>query len=203
MQKLNKQAIRLFSYLMRKTLVPIFSFPGGKLAFDKVDACLASLAKEYGELGEQRLVDFCICQVYTMYKFGEEYIPKWRLSHSFGDKALERFIKRKQGQKFFEDRWLKEYGLNRELLCEYIEDRSEHPYFKFIYPEYEEATKRRLLSSELGYYICGVSTLMWTPFSLSCQQCANAEKCEVRTQRIYPEIYRIRVAEHRKEADRE
>lgn len=201
MQKLNKQAIRLFCFLMRKTLMPTFNFPGGRLASDKVDTCLKSLTNEYGEVGLERLVDFCICQVYTIHNYGVDYIPKWKLSHSLGDRALERFTTRKQGQKFFEDRWLKEYGLSRHLLCEYIEDRSEHPYFKFINPQYEEVTKRRLLSSELGYYICGISTLMWTPFSPSCTACENAEKCEIRTQKLYPEIYRIRVAEHRKEAE--
>ena len=62
----------------------------------------------------------------------------------------------------------------------------------------EETTKRRLLSTEAGYLVCALSTLMWTPFSPSCSKCAKAEPCRRRTQARYPELYRIRCEAWRK-----
>ena len=65
-------------------------------------------------------------------------------------------------------------------------------------PEYEETTKRRQHSTEAGYLVCALSTLMWTPFSPSCSKCAKAEPCRRRTQARYPELYRIRCEAWRK-----
>ena len=63
-----------------------------------------------------------------------------------------------------------EFGLSRHDLARAVEDRRSHPFGRFIYPEYEETTKRRLLSTEAGYLVCALSTLMWTPFSPSCSK---------------------------------
>ena len=100
--------------------------------------------------------------------------------------------------RYREDRWLKSFGLSRHDLARAVEDRRSHPFGRFIYPEYEETTKRRLLSTEAGYLVCALSTLMWTPFSPSCSKCAKAEPCRRRTQARYPELYRIRCEAWRK-----
>ena len=83
----------------------------------------------------------------------------------------------------------------RARLLALIADRRKHPLYKFIFPQYEESTKSRALNTDVGYYICGQSTLLWTPFSVSCQQCAKAEACKQRTRQAYPELYRIRTEE--------
>lgn len=67
--------------------------------------------------------------------------------------------------------------------------------YLFVAPHWEEQTKSRLLSTEVGYYICGSSTLLWSPFSESCGKCTYAEKCRERTAKLYPELLRIRLAE--------
>lgn len=195
MQSKSKLTSRLFVLLMRLTVQPTFAMPGGRVAERQIDDALDYLTKHYGEVGLERIVDYCVCQVYMISQFGTDYQPKWKLSHSFGAKALTRFVTRKPGQKYYEDRWLAGFKLTREELLHHIEDRSVHPLFKFIYPEYEDATKRRALSSMVGYYICGVSTLLWTPFSDACQSCTKSEICKIRTQKLYSEIYRLRVAE--------
>lgn len=199
MQERSKQLSRLFTMLMQLTVEASFSMPGGRMAEKRIDDTLEYLDKHYGEVGLERIVDYCVCQVHRVSQFGEEYLPNWKLSHSFGETALVRFVTRKQGQKYYEDRWLDGFKLIREKLLGYIEDRSIHPLYRFIYPEYEEHTKCRALSSEVGYYICGVSTLLWTPFSAACRACTKSEACKARTQHIYPELYRIRVAEHERE----
>ena len=195
MQEKSKCISRLFVLLVRQTVRPTFVMPGGRLAEKQVDDALDYLTKHYCEVGLERIVDYCVCQVYRVSAFGADYLPKWKVSHSFGVKALTRFVTRKPGQKYYEDRWLAGFKLTREDLLREIEDRGVHPLFRFIYPDYEDATKRRALSSEVGYYICGVSTLLWTPFSPVCRACAKAVKCQSRTQKLYPEIYRLRVAE--------
>lgn len=196
MQEKSKQISRLFVLLVRLTVQSTFIMPGGRLAEKQIDDALDYLSKHYGEVGLERIVDYCVCQVYRISEFGADYLTKWKVSHSFGNKATTRFITRKPGQKYYEDKWLADFRLTREDLLSEIQERSTHPLFKFIYPDYEDATKRRALSSVVGYYICGASTLLWTPFSKVCRSCLKSEACKVRTQKLYPEIYRLRVAEY-------
>lgn len=196
MQENCKLASRLFTVLMRRSVFPAFAFPGGKVAERRMDACLNYLAAHYGMVGLERIVDFCVCQVYAVSRFTPEYLLKWKLSHSFGERACVRFVTRKPGQKYYEDRWLKGYGLDREQLQNMIEDRSVHPFYRFIYPSWEDHTKRRAVSTEAGYFICAASTLLWTPFSPVCGLCSLSESCQTRTRHLYPELYRIRIAEY-------
>ena len=195
MQEKSKLISRLFVLLVRLSVQSTFAMPGGRLAEKQIDDALDYLTKHYGEVGLERIVDYCVCQVRQISEYGADYLPKWKLPHSFGRKALTRFVTRKPGQKYYEDRWLANFNLTREDLLREIEDRSVHPLFRFIYPDYEDSTKRRALSTEVGYYICGVSTLLWTPFSSVCRSCVKSKACKVRTQKLYPEIYRLRVAE--------
>lgn len=178
--------------LMKQTGWADFNFPGGGLAEKAVKACFASLKKEYGEVSRERLVDFCVCQGYAMSGYGEEYHRRWKVTHSFGEKAVLRYGGSNKGRVYYENLWLKESGLSREGLAECITDRSLHPFSRFIYPEYEEHTKMRLLSTEAGYVICGLSTLLWTPFSPACLKCRLSGNCRKRTEKNFPELYRIR-----------
>ncbi len=134
MQSNSKLMSRLFTVLMRRTVLPGFVFPGGKVAERRVDACLEYLSLTFGTVGLERIVDFCICQVYAVSRFTPDYLLKWKLSHSFGERACVRFVTRKPGQKYYEDRWLKEHSLTREYLLGLIEDRQVHPYYRFINP---------------------------------------------------------------------
>lgn len=192
----------IFTLLMRKTVSVNFSFPGGGIAKKSVETCVNTLSRQYGEFGSERIIDFCICQVHTICNYGAEYLPRWQVSHSFGKKALERFEGNSK-RIYFQDVWLKSHKLWREKLYGVAKSRGEHPYSIFIFPEYEERTKRRMLSTDIGYYICGVSTLLWTPFSKACKECKNAQKCKARTEALYPEICRIRIESYGKGCDYE
>nr|DAP23305.1 MAG TPA: hypothetical protein [Caudoviricetes sp.] len=121
--------------------------------------------------------------------------------HSFGRKALERFARNTSTHRYWEDRWLKEHGLSRGGLLHEVRDRSQHPLAKFLYPEYEDATKCRRIGTEAGLYVCSLSTLLWTPLSPVCRECTMAEKCREMTCERYPELYRLRV-EHGKQGGR-
>jgi hypothetical protein len=175
-------AIRIFSFLMQKTVSPAFSFPGGKLDSDRVFACVDTLP-------EERIVDYCVCQIYAVSRFGADYLRKWNASHSFGQKAVKRF--EENHAQYHEDKWLQRYGLSRNGLLVLFPGK--HPLQKFIFPGYEEITKRRMQNTEVGFYICLVSTLLWTPFSPACIKCRYSEKCRKITKQKYPGLFRLRV----------
>lgn len=184
----NDNSRRLFTRLVRATLWPDFVFPAGGRAGRVLSVCFDRLAP----VSAERLADFCICQVHAISGFGGDYRRRWDVSHSFGDKAVNRYLQAGRQSRYYEERWLKRFSLSREELAASVEDRSRHPFARFVYPEYEETTKRRLLSTEAGYAVCGMSTLLWTPFSPACLRCAHADRCRRRTASLYHELYRIR-----------
>lgn len=190
----NNLTVRIFSTLMKATVFPAFSFPGGGVAKRSVSSCLDSLEVLCkGEVSRERLVDFCICQIYAIHGFGIEYLKKWNVNHSFGNKALLRFSMNNSRKRYYEDMWLAKKNLSRQGLLETFRDKKEHPLVKFIFPEYEEGTKGRLHNTEAGFYICQLSTLLYTPFSSLCRNCKYAEECISILQEKYPELFRIRI----------
>lgn len=189
----NDKCRRVFTLLMHETGWEDFSFPGGGLSERAVSVCLARLEQQCGGLNEERLVDFCVCQGYALSGYGVAYHYRWKVSHSFGKKAISRFFESHAGRRYYENRWLKENGVSRCALQAGITDRSTHPFRRFIYPEYEDHTKLRLLSTDAGFAVCGLSTLLWTPFSPACQKCLHSESCRRRTEKCFPELYRLRL----------
>lgn len=188
----SRFATEVFTYLMRR-MYPEFIFPGGGAARKCVDTCVKKLQERYMSLGTDRIVEFCICQVHAISRFGEDYMRRWRVSHSFGGKALERYTTQTDAHRYYQDRWLEEHNLSRQTLQAYFGSRSQHPLEKFIYPEYEEFTKRRLLGTAAGFYICQMSTLLWTPLSSACSECPFSDACRDMTSRRYHELYRLRI----------
>lgn len=188
----------VFTFLMRKAVDSGFRFPGGGVAQRTVASCMQRLDEGTGKLSRERVVDFCICQAYAITFYDHEYLRRWKPSHSFGSKALERFTGNTRARRYYEDIWLRKHTLTREGLVDMIRDRSRHPLSKFIYPQYEDATKARKAGTEAGLYICSVSTLMWTPFSPVCSDCSMAPACQHMTRELYPELCRIREEENGK-----
>lgn len=191
-EKSNKDIIQVFTIIMRHTVSPEFTFPGGGIAARYIANCTEQLEKEYSQLSRERIVDYCVCQIYAISRFSKEYMARWKVSHSFGEKAFVRFKGSKQVYKYYEDRWLHANGLSRRSLVESIQDKSKHPLYKYVYPDHEDRTKARACGTDSGYYICGISTLLWTPFSPICRKCIKANKCKERTKMMYPELYRLR-----------
>ena len=196
----NRWVGRLFTLLVCRTLDEGFRFPGGELARRAVDGCMETLSGGAEAPAREKVVDFCICQVYTL-TFDAKMLRGWAPAHSFGKKALERFARNTPAHRYWEDRWLERHGLSRGGLLHEVRDRSLHPLAKFLYPEYEDTTKRRRIGTEAGLYVCCLSTLLWTPLSPVCQECAMAGKCREMTRERYPELYRLRV-EHGKQGGR-
>ena len=196
----TRVTVSLFETLVRRLIDASFRFPGGESGRRTVAACLELLRTHSGgELSDERIADFCICQVHAISRFDGNYLScRWMPSHSFGPKARERFAATTPVRRYHEDRWLQQAGLNRTALPLLLKDRREHPLWQFLDPAYEEATKQRAVNTPVGYYVCGISTLLWNPFSDACRTCSRAELCRKRTAARYPELYRLR----REEAER-
>lgn len=191
--------VRIFSFLVRKTIDKSFVFPGGGAARRTMTAFIASM-EDTGrqEFSVGRITDYCICQVHALSMYDAALFSRWTAAHSFGQRAVERFAGNTRAKRYFEDQFLREFALSREWLSDEFRDRSLHPLMKFVYPEYEEITKRRLHNTEAGFYICQVSTLLWTPFSNACRSCKNNMRCRSVTMWKHPELYRIRILESAK-----
>ena len=202
MQK-SKSVIRLFTLLMRKTVNTQFNLPGGTLPGKIVDKWLVGFENRYGNASATRLADYCICQVYHIHRAAEQYLPKWKISHSFGDKAMLRFAASDSLRYHKENCWLHEHNLTREKLATYLQDAGKHPLQDFIHPQYDEQTKRRKLSTQVGFYFCCCSTTLWTPFSKACSECTFARKCVERLKQFQPELYRLRSEKFKNEPKNE
>ena len=116
-----KCTVRVFTVLMRQ-LSPRFSFPKGGVAAKTVSSCLDSLEAAYSVgLSPERIVDYCVCQVYAASRYDKGYVTgKWNITHSFGKKALERFKETGKAKKYYEDKWLRECALSRSMLLSLI-----------------------------------------------------------------------------------
>ena len=197
-EKKIKDFVQVFTIIMRHAVSPEFTFPGGGIAARCVANCIEQLEKEYIQLSQERIVDYCVCQTYAISRFSKEYMTRWKAGHSFGAKAFSRFKRTRQACKYYEDRWLHANRLSRSFLLESIQDKSKHPLYKYVYPDHEDRTKSRACGTDAGYYICGISTLLWTPLSPICRKCIKAGKCKERTKKMYPELYR-----HREESSKD
>lgn len=183
---------KVFTRLANVTVWDDFKFPKGGQVTRVLGECFDTLSKEY-MISYDRLVDFCICQVSAISRYDKNYRKKWKITHSFGAKAICRYRQYNKQRRYYDSEWLAKHKLSKGVLVSLIRDRSQHPLQRYIYPEYEEVTKRKWHSSDYGYIICGVSTQMWTPFSPTCQKCTKALLCQERTQHVLHELYRLRI----------
>ena len=183
---------RVLTRLANVTVWDNFKFPKGGQVARVLGECYDALSKEY-RIGYDRLVDFCICQVSAISRYRDSYRGRWNITHSFGAKAQCRYRQYNKSHRYSDTQWLARHKLSKESLVSLIRDRSHHPLERYIYPQYEEVTKRKWHSSDYGYVICGASTQMWTPFSPTCQKCTKASLCRERTEHVLHELYRLRI----------
>lgn len=177
-------------------MLPSFKISNGGESIRVLAKWADAMETEYGALSKSRIVDYCVCQAYQISKMDDNYLSqKWKISHSFsvGGRSWERYSETNKRVKYYEDKWLTEHDLSRTGLIGSVKDMSTHPLAHLINTDYEETTKKRNLGTDVGYYICEKSTLLYTPFSTSCSCCSLSEPCQERTKIMFPELYRIRM----------
>lgn len=194
-ERLKKQIKAVYTEITKRLVDPSFSFPEG----GQTDRQLAQFILKFtqmcgGEFNTGRLVDYCVFQIHKNRNspYQRTLAPK-----TFGNTALQKYLSMSSKQKkYMEDQWLSEANLTRPYLNSLICNKKEHPQSKYIYMASEESTKRRYVNMDMGLVICAASTLMWSPFSPTCQICKNADICKKETEKKYPELYRIRIEEY-------
>ena len=89
----TRVTVSLFETLVRRLIDASFRFPGGESGRRAVAGCLDMLrSNSGGELSDERIADFCICQVHAISRFDGGYLAyRWIPAHSFGPKARKRF----------------------------------------------------------------------------------------------------------------
>lgn len=182
-----KQLKTVSTEIIKQLIDPKFKISEGGATKKVLIKFLDLLSKEFGAITEGRIVDVC---VYIAYIYRDHLLP---VKSMFGSASLQRFLKSKRGQRFYENEWLSTKGLNRNSLISLIADRREHPQAEFIYMPCEEDRKLRLHNQKGGYLMCQASTLGWSPLSEACRNCIFEDDCKHETSRKYPELYRIRL----------
>jgi hypothetical protein len=196
-EQLKKQIKHVYTTIVRKLVDPTFKFPEGGKADIALTRFIQKFTKMYGSECRTRMVDYCVFQIHKnrMSPHQRNLAPK-----TFGPTAFQKYHQMTSKQKtFIENKWLEEAQLTRSQLYKLTSvDKVKHPLAKYIYMAAEECTKRRCMNTELGMVICATSTLMWSPFSDTCQQCNHSDACKEATATKYPELYRIRIEEYAK-----
>lgn len=182
-----KQTIKVFQEIVTRLINPNFVVSSGGKSVRIVTKALNALEQKFGTLTAERIADYCVSSAYVF-----KQRQTFTICQALGAKSIERFNSDK-GLRYYEDKWLAEANIVRNDLVRLIVDKQSHPLSKFVYPLYEETTKRRVLNQEPGYYVCQVLTLGWTPFSSACSQCKYADKCQAETSKKHPELYRLRI----------
>lgn len=95
---------RLFARLVRTTVWADFVFPAGGKADRQLGMCFDGLCREVVSVSAERLSDFCICQAYAISGYDTAYRKKWNVSHSFGKKAIGRYLRSGKERRYREDR---------------------------------------------------------------------------------------------------
>lgn len=196
-ERLKKHIKTVYTEITRRLIDPSFSFPEGGRSERQLSQFILKFTNVCGgEINTSRIVDYCVFQIHKNRNssFQRTLAPK-----TFGETALQKYLSMSSKQKkYMEDQWLSGGNLTRTYLNSLICNKSEHPQSKYIYMASEEGTKKRYVNMDAGLFICATSTLMWSPFSPTCQICKKADVCKKETEKRYPELYRIRIEEYGK-----
>lgn len=183
--------IKLHTLLVRTAITPSFKLPKGGATVRTFQKAVGLLKMRFGEPSDERLVDYSVDMAFRAWKSG-----KATIAQIFSEAWFKRYLEAPKGLRFYEDEWLKEHDLDRQTLVDLIKDDGQHPHSKFLFVPSEEPTKRRHLNKRVGYAICQISTLGWSPESDSCKICRFIRDCKKETLRKYPELYRLRKKYH-------
>lgn len=178
---------KVYTVLLQAVYAPSFKVSQGGASQKALTRILEMMEKDYGQITGERMVDFCISAAYA----NRAHLSS-DITRIFGPASWERYKMEKHQVDWYQDKWLEKFQIDRVDLYNLVKDRSEHPLMKFLYMESEEPTKTRLFNTNAGYAICQMSTLGWSPLSECCQQCVFTDDCKQRTEKNYPELYRLR-----------
>lgn len=201
MNKYIKKLIKCHNHLVKHTKslsddLIIRDYGGQALSI--LDACLSMLHgnSEYNNdndcISDKKIVNYCINNVYRISMMRKNVVQFFKIAQIFGKASVEKYLSSKTGSRYYENRFLSNINITRDDLVMLIIDKDKHPHSNYIFPVYEERTKKRALNTDAGLYLCRRSTLLWTPMSPTCKKCMFADICKQDLLNKYPELYRLR-----------
>lgn len=104
------------------------------------------------------------------------------LNHVIGKKAFELWVNRGDSWKFYVERFIKEYCIDRPVVEEKVRDFD-------ILQEGEERVKAMFFNQDKGLEVCVNNTTLYNPRSKLCCGCVFMEECKKVQAEIYPDIY--------------
>lgn len=181
----------LFLYLWQGYIDDTYSVPSAVIE-KEASKVIAEIKATDPLITIGTLVDYMVCNVYQ-WRDINRWQDRWQLNWVFGKKAVERFKNQKNGSKYYQDLWLGENDLTRDILYATVAPiKKEHPMRKYIETPHEESIKQRFLNQQKGFVLCVSNTLMYAPSSASCRSCSFAQECIKILKTKYPELYRLR-----------
>lgn len=203
--KYIKKLVKCHNHLIKKTHIlsnDLMLVNGGGQVFKTLDACLTLLngGVDYRSTGDsisdQKIVSYCVYNVHRMTQIRSDYLDFFKPAQIFGQAGVNKFLQSSVGSRYYEKLYLSSIGVTIDELMMLIVDKDKHPHAQYIYPEYEDRTKKRALNTDAGLYLCVQSTLLWAPKSPVCKECKFVDKCKDILKNKYSELYRIRIEDN-------
>ena len=197
-QEKVSRTIKIFVRIINK-IDPKFRLPGGGQPELYIANGLAGLEKMFPMgMSDQRIADYI---VYQLYRYADNIAgiapTHFQYSWCFSENALAKYKNQYFGTgnpriDYYIDQWLKELGIQRHQVVEYISGPKPNKWRKYVEMPSDELVKRRFHNTENGFVLCSSKTMGWSPGSKACQECNYVDKCKTVTGRRYPELLRLR-----------
>lgn len=191
-----KKFVKVYQAITRRVYNNGYQIPGGGRTHDFMSRFVNKMIGIYGDLSDERIVDYCVSLLHY-----RRNMKNFSFKMVFGPTSVDKYLGFKDGKKHFENKWLDENGFSRSQLLSIISIQKDHPHSKYIYVEAEDVTKRRAIKLGLIPMLCARTTTMWTPFSPVCRSCGSSRECEIETERLFPELTRLRREGWQKKSD--
>lgn len=150
---------------------------------------MTSLMVTFGDISGERIVDLCVAGA-CKYKDRPT-----TLGHILAESVIQAIAKTTKGQRWYQDEWLSDKGVERMELENLARNAFTHPLAHLVYIAGEDSTKANHHNTEAGFYGCQLSTTGWSPKSPWCRKCDYVERCKNQTAKNFHELYRLRIEE--------
>ena len=102
-----RNTIVVYSEIIKK-IDPSFKLSKGGATIRTITNFLKLLKDEYGGISAERIVDYCVCNLYAF-----RQRSTWNIKSILGPSGIERLNNNKRGNIYYENKWLNELSLDR------------------------------------------------------------------------------------------
>lgn len=188
----RKAVVKLYNYFYSKIYKTPFSLDLSQAKQEKmVDNFIKLLANQLGlhSIGINTFIDiFSFSFAYWNTKATKRRIS---LNWIIGKKTVTRWLEKKDGQNFYTDKFLLEYGIDLSLLKQQLYELENKELTSQGLDPAEELEKLRF-EGEAKLYNCLQHTTLYHHRSLNCLGCSNRSVCKGLLRTTAPQVYKRR-----------